>query len=345
MPQNLNLKCMAVSDTAARTPDVALPGMNKPDTAVCAAKICVASVTVAYNKAHVLPRQIAALQRQSRPLDEIIIVDNGSMDDTVAMLKADYPQVTVLRMPENLGYGAAWAAGLSHAASRGYDWMWTFDDDSLPNPDSLAVLLDGIASADDVNGRLGMVAGLPVHAASGRCYPPQMWKNGWVKPSAELMRQPVWYADLVYASGSMVRREVVEKVGLPRSDFFMDFFDFEYCLRIRSQGYNIAVITAAKFAHEVGDAREVQLPGFSGLWGNHAPWREYYMTRNLVYAGWWLYPNLVTKTFVIRHLLRHAAGVVLFGSNKSACLMKMAQGFRDGLRAKLGVRYRPSSAS
>ena len=307
-------------------------------------KTRVASVTVAFNNASILPRQIEALQRQSRPVDEIILVDNASTDGTAAMLKAEYPQVSVLRMTENLGYGIAWRAGLTAALERGHHWMWTFDGDSIPHADALAALLDGIASANVGNGRLGMAAALPIHPKTGRCYPPQMWKNGWVKPSKELMQRPVWYADLVYASGCMVSRDVVEKVGFPRTDFFLEFTDFEYCLRIRSRGYKIAVVTAAKIAHEVGDAREVRLPGFSALWGNHAPWREYYMTRNLVYAGWWLYPNLGTKCFVIRHLVRHACGVILFGWHKSACLKKMLQGVWDGRRARLGVRFRPTSS-
>ena len=45
---------------------------------------------------------------------------------------------------------------------------------------------------------------------------------------------------------------MVEAIGLPRADFFMDFFDFEYCLRARSHGYRIAVITRSKLAHEIG---------------------------------------------------------------------------------------------
>jgi glycosyltransferase involved in cell wall biosynthesis len=60
--------------------------------------LSIASVTVAYNAAHILPRQIDALFRQTHPLQEIIVVDNASTDGTAAMLAKNYPQVTVLRM-------------------------------------------------------------------------------------------------------------------------------------------------------------------------------------------------------------------------------------------------------
>jgi len=41
-------------------------------------------------------------------------------------------------------------------------------------------------------------------------------------------------------------------------------------------------------------------------------------------------------------LARHAGGVLLFGSHKLACLRRMAQGFSDGRKASLGIRFRPS---
>jgi hypothetical protein len=87
------------------------------------------------------------------------------------------------------------------------------------------------------------------------------------------------------------------------------------------------------------------LPGYSRAWPNHAPFREYYMSRNLAYAAWWLYPSLSTKRFVVSSLVRHAGGVLLFSSNKLACFKKMLQGFRDGCRANLGIRFRPDSSA
>jgi GT2 family glycosyltransferase len=306
------------------------------------AKLSIASITVAYNAAKALPLQLEALSRQTRGLQEIIVVDNASRDDTSAMLVERYPQVTVLRMKENLGMAGAWAAGLTYAAlERGHDWMWTFDDDSVPGNDALEVLLRGRETLNGVQDEVGMVAPMPVHAETGTSYPPLLWRDGYERPTAELMNKPVWFADLVIASGCMVRRELVAEVGLPRADFFMDFFDFEYCLRARSHGYRIAVISNCRFAHEIGNARPVRLPGYFRVWPNHPAWREYYISRNLVYVAWWLYPTPGTKRFLIRHLLRHAGGVVLFGSDKFTCLRRIVQGFLDGKRANLGIRFRP----
>ncbi|HEY4816231.1 MAG TPA: glycosyltransferase [Candidatus Acidoferrum sp.] len=302
---------------------------------------CVASVTVAYNAAKVLPRQLEALLMQTRPLQEIIVVDNASTDGTAAMLAERYPQVTVLRMPENSGQAGGWAAGLSYAAlSKRHDWIWTFDNDSVPEADTLEVLLSGV---DTLGTEVGIAAPLPIHRETATCYTPYLWRDGFVKPSEELLSQPTWFADLVIASGCLIRGEVVEKIGLPRADFFIDFVDVEYCLRARSYGYKIVVISRAKLGHEIGNGRKIDLLGYKRLWTNQPPFREYYISRNLTYFAWWLQPSSATKRFVARYLVVHAAQVLLFSTNKLRCLIRIVQGFRDGLRGRLGIRLRPGA--
>ena len=283
-----------------------------------------------------------ALLGQARALQEIVVVDNASADGTSAMLAERYPQVTVLRMKENVGAAGAWARGLSYAAlEKRHDWVWSFDDDSVPNAFVLDSLLDGMGSLNGTQAEVGMVAPMPVHQQTGTRYPPLLWRSGFVRPSANYMQSPLWFADLIIASGCLVRSEVVRKIGLPRADFFMDFFDYEYSLRVRLNGYKIAVIPHAELDHAIGNARRVWA-GRSRLWSCYAPWREYYNSRNIAYAGWHLYPDLATKRFVLGHLARHAGAVLLFSPEKTACLTKMAQGFWDGCRAKLGIRFTPN---
>jgi len=303
----------------------------------------VASVTIAYNAAKLLPRQIEALLQQTRPLQEIVVVDNASTDGTAGLLAERYPQVTVRRMSENLGQAGGWSAGLSYAAlDKQHDWIWSFDNDTVPEADTLETLLSG---ADTFGSDVGIIAPLPIHRETATCYAPYLWRDGFVKPSEKLLRQPTWFADMVIASGCLIRRDVVDRVGLPRCDFFIDFVDFEYCLRARSHGYKIVVINQARVGHEIGNGRRIDFPGLKRLWINQPPFREYYISRNLTFLAWWLQPNGATKRSVFLHLLSHMGGVALFSSRKLECLIRIIQGFCDGLRGRLGVRLRPPSDS
>jgi len=317
---------------------MALPAQELTDL-----DLSVASITTSFNSSRVLPRHIDALLRQSRQIQEIVIVDNGSTDGSPAMLAEKYPQVTVLKMPRNLGAAGAWAEGLRYAAlEKKHDWVWAFDDDSVPGGNALDALLGGIALVP-ADQPLGMVVPLPVNQSTGIPYPPLLWDEGFIKPPGELVHKPLWFADLAITSGSLTRRETVEGIGLPRADFFMDFFDFEYCLRMRARGFRIAVVTSCQFAHEIGNARNIRLPGFNRLWPEYAPWREYYLSRNMTYAGWQLYPTPRTKRFVRNHLLRHAAGVLLFSKRRFRALLRMLQGAHDGKHGRMGIRFLPES--
>jgi rhamnopyranosyl-N-acetylglucosaminyl-diphospho-decaprenol beta-1,3/1,4-galactofuranosyltransferase len=304
-------------------------------------KPSIASITTAYNAAHRLPRQIDALLRQTRALQEIVVVDNGSTDGTSAMLAERYPQVTVLRLSSNAGAAGGWAAGLTYTAlEKRHDWIWNFDDDSVPGDSALDTMLSSAREITE-DPSVGMLVPLPVHESTGVSYPPLLWRDGLIKPAKDVLQGPVWFADVAVASGCMVRREVVEAVGLPRADFFMDFFDFEYCLRMRSRKYKIAVINECPFSHELGDTVVIRFARRSRVWSQHAPWREYYMSRNLTYAAFWLYPASKTKQFAVLHLFRHAVAILLFGAQKAASLKKLLQGVVDGRRGRLGVRFLP----
>ncbi len=303
----------------------------------------VASVTVSHNAQAILPRQMSALLRQSRPLQEIIVVDNHSSDRTCEMLGEKYPHVTRLRLPSNLGVGGGYAAGLEYAArEKGHDWVWLLDDDSVPGDDGLENLLKALDFPECAGGDMGVLAPVPVEPGSQLACPGLLWRNGWIEPAFDVSQQAVLLVDAVISSGSLIGREVVEKVGLPRADFFMDFVDYEYCLRIRSHGYKIAMVAGSLLNHTVGNVRTVKFLWHSRTRVDNAPWREYYLSRNQTFTIWNHYPDWQNKFFIIRCLLRHAAGIVAFGKEKRACLGMILTGFMDGRAGKLGIRYQPN---
>jgi rhamnopyranosyl-N-acetylglucosaminyl-diphospho-decaprenol beta-1,3/1,4-galactofuranosyltransferase len=302
----------------------------------------IASVTVATNAARFLPRQLDALRRQTRKIDEIIVVDNASSDDTLKLLASDYPEVTVLNLPKNGGVGGAFSAGLAYTTTvKKHDWTWLLDDDSVPSAEALEKLLAGLQRLGEDAENTAILAPMAVHKETQLAYPGYFWRNGLRPPRAGAAKEEISFVDIVISSGTLIRKEAIERVGLPRADFFMDCVDIELCLRLRRNGYRIAVVTDCRFDHAIGDPRRVNLFGFHRSWADHAPWREYYITRNELFTIWTYYPDWKTKSSIVRRLLRHAAGVVLFGKHKMSCLRMMYHGFVDGRAGRLGIRFLP----
>ena len=184
------------------------------------------------NRKELLRQSLDAIRAQTRPVDELIVVDNESSDGTLDMLAAEFPDVTVVALAENQGAtGGFWeaiAAGLLTEA----DWLWLMDDDSIARPSALAELLTAVDQLD----------GLP---------PPALlcsrveWRDG----NTHVMNRPVFrgrnqreLADALKVGMLPVRaatwvslflsREAVERSGLPPRHFFYQADDIEYTARI-----------------------------------------------------------------------------------------------------------------
>jgi glycosyltransferase involved in cell wall biosynthesis len=100
-----------------------------------AVKTCAAVIPCLNERAGVAAL-VAALRRQ---LPRVMVVDDGSVDDTAA--RAGVAGATVLRHERNFGKGAALRTGLSQARRQGFDWAVTLDGDGQHAPDDLPVFL------------------------------------------------------------------------------------------------------------------------------------------------------------------------------------------------------------
>lgn len=302
----------------------------------------IASVTVAYNGVEVLRSHLDSLRQQSRKLDQIVVVDNASTDDMASLLATEYPEVTLLTLPENVGVGGGLAAGLAYAVlEQKHDWVWIFDQDSVPAPDALENLLSGLSHLNGTEASTAILAPRCVNRQTGTFYPALSLRAGRFEPLMHKADAAVAFVDMVISSGSLIRRECIERVGLPRADFFMDFVDYEHCLRLRHHGYSIALVRDSILEHAIGVSHEVDFFGRRKFWADHVPWREYYMARNETFTMWQYSPHLATKLFVVERLLQHALGILLFGKKKIACLRMMWRGFFDGRCGRLGIRFYP----
>jgi len=103
----------------------------------------VVAVVVTRARPELLAKSLAVVAGQSRPIDHLVVVDNGP-DDAVRHLvdAVDVPS-TYLASQRNLGGAGGFALGMLHALSLGADWLWLADDDGRPDgPEVLRTLLD-----------------------------------------------------------------------------------------------------------------------------------------------------------------------------------------------------------
>jgi len=303
----------------------------------------VASVTVTWNGGHLLLAQIEMLLKQTEPPQEIVIIDNASTDGSCERLGELHPSVTVIRLSANEGVGGGYSRGLEYAIAKGYDWIWLLDQDSSLPPLTLAKLLE---AWENIPGKshVGMVAPVPVDVISGISLGAFHWRHGQV-PVKCTEAGAVSMVDLVISSGALIRAEAVKKAGLPRADFFIDFVDFEHCLRLRKCGYQIAVVHGCRMPHVLGNPRMVSFFGRPRLRTTHAAWRDYYKVRNPAYVVWHDVPTLRTKLFLMWKFFVHAVGILLYDPQKLLRFKYMATGLRDGVHGRLGIRVRPEDAS
>lgn len=191
----------------------------------------VVAVVVAWNRAELLKETLDGLAAQTRPLDGLVVVDNASTDDTPALV-AEHPAVTdVVTMSENMGGAGGFAAGIARAVNWGADLVWIMDDDTIPTPTALEVLLRTreeypgepallACRADWIDGREH-----PMNAPRERFMISRELREHASAVGARHIRTASFVAILMDA------RAICEE-GLPQADYFLWNDDFEYTARL-----------------------------------------------------------------------------------------------------------------
>ncbi len=303
----------------------------------------VACVIVTYNNASNIEELFNVLLNQSNPIAEIILVDNASSDGIAQMVKQKFLPVTVFVNPSNMGVGGGYAQGMEYAYKKGYNWTWLLDGDSVPHVSALEQLITAFVNYTPAHPSIGILASSPVNPVTGQIYGGFIRHGLFHKIPKEIseFRKPV-SVDTVISSGSLISDKVIKDVGLPRADFFMDFVDAEYNLRVLRSGYEIVCVPDSIINHHVGQNRIIHF-GFVriSLPPYHSSWRLYYALRNELYTYWHefrcyraLFRLLLSTALLILE-------IILIDDYKVERVRYIFKGLVDGFKGRLGKTVLP----
>ncbi len=191
-----------------------------------------------------------ALKDCTYPQLTVIVVDNGSSDDSVARIRAAHPDVLLLESGSNLGFAGGNNIGIRYGLAHGADYLWLLNNDTKPAPDALSALV-AKALTDE---HIGAVASICYYADSPSTV--QAWAgsrvNLWIG-YGRITTQPHsddWF-DTLNGTSMLVARIALEDVGLLDQSFFLYWEDTEFCLRLRKKGWRIAAAPNSRVLHKV----------------------------------------------------------------------------------------------
>lgn len=234
----------------------------------------VVAVVVTYQpELQQLKRQLDALLLQVRA---VVVVDNASRGDLVAWMEHDALRgYAFIRLDRNYGIARAQNIGINWARNKSATHVLLMDQDSMPAPDMVIELL---SAAQDLQ---NLAAVGPRYLDARQDNPPPFIRVRGLhlermvcKPDCIIVE-----VDYLISSGCLIPMSVIDRVGLMREDFFIDYVDIEWGLRARSQGLRSYGVCTAAMAHSLGEIPRRFMGRFIPI---HNPVRHYYHVRNAV---------------------------------------------------------------
>jgi GT2 family glycosyltransferase len=199
---------------------------------------------------------LSSLARATYPNMRVVVVDNASTDGSAAAIRERFPDAIVLEQHTNLRFAGGTNAGIHYALAHGAEMLCLLNNDTTVHPEFLTHLVARIQSAADI----GLVAPkIYYHDEPDRIWfaggEISMW-TGTMRHIGIRERDRGQYdevRDIDYATGCcmLVRRNVVEQVGLLDERYFMYTEDADWCMRIRKAGYRIVYEPKAHLWHKL----------------------------------------------------------------------------------------------
>ncbi len=250
------------------------------------------------------------------PLERIVVVDNGSTDDSLTLVQVAFPGIPSLEMNENLGFAGACSMALSRELMRGTSYVLLLNNDTRAYRDFLSPILRYLEAdpqvgvcgpiITDSHTRLVQSAGvrLTPHLLDSR-----ILDGGSLPANLEKANSPQ-RVDSLSGSALVLRVSALREIGLFDSRFFFYEEETDLCLRARGHGYDVVLFPVAGL-HHAGSVTAGRLAGF----------QEYHRTRSRLLLirkhHSPLFAYFATIAYLVRQLIIRTSQVAVRRRNRN----------------------------
>ncbi|MBD2655382.1 glycosyltransferase family 2 protein [Synechocystis sp. FACHB-383] len=306
----------------------------------------VVAYITAYQDLPSIQKCIKSLKFQSFIPKNLLIIDNSQK---ALSLDIQIPHI-IQYCPENIGVAGGLKLATEWAIENNYDFLWTFDQDSQPDPNTLKILLSEYEYLNQKNIPVGIISPTIIDYQTQKKLPNGLlkkYKLEWILPEISppffhYYREKLYQCDVVITSGSLINLQAAKNIALPNPDLFIDGVDWEYCLNMRKHGYHICVSEKTTMQHNFGTY-------LTHLNKSHpiyiySPLRYYYINRNHTYIETRLSNNPYYKTLSYLHriksLIKKIGKIIIYEpGQKLIKIWASCLGFYHGLIGKLGKTW------
>ncbi|MBN1955546.1 MAG: glycosyltransferase family 2 protein [Anaerolineae bacterium] len=224
---------------------------------------------------------IESVQAARLPGVEILLVDNGSTDNSLEQFQARFgADVAVIETGKNLGFAGGVNVGIAHALAAGAGSVLLLNNDTVVDREMIRCLAAAASSA-----RVGIVGPVIYYFDA----PERVWRFAdreyrWLPTPLRVPDRVLRSAgsrpfrvDYVTGCGMLVRRPVLEAIGLFDTRYFFYFEDADFCRRARQAGFDIYCAPQAQMWHKVSASARRQRPGarYTEAWGRAQFYRRH----------------------------------------------------------------------
>ncbi|MBD5540896.1 MAG: glycosyltransferase family 2 protein [Lachnospiraceae bacterium] len=226
-----------------------------------------------YNKRKYVMDCVESLLTQTLSERDIYVVDNASEDDSVAALLEKYGnRITVFQNEENEGFSRAMNRGMEHCMAEGYPYILLVDNDTRFAADAVEIMKRYLEEHEEAG-----MCGACVLQMENPEYIQEIggmvdYRRHELSPNyrnEKLTNEIPEEIDCDYLASCalLVKREVIEKIGIMRRDYFVYWDDIEWSRRCTDAGYSLTALRDAHVWHNWGANTVTKFNAFTEYYG------------------------------------------------------------------------------